>query len=321
MMQSSSSGRTRRQPAVRLLAQEYSESTMQERGSGQFDPTFVITKLGAKVNRAMVAGLLESLQQRETSSGGTMWQGSLRDASGLHYFSIGDFQDEGLIVKAEEWSKIIQEGTPLLMMMIAKTRIFQSDDGAVYTSLRPEEMCVISRTTYANWLVEVADATMQRVTASSKVKGLEANAQTFSEAGVKPENIEGMIKARNHYGEIDPEVYKLTVMRALDLAEGKSEVTEIPNNAKIVIDNSANEEKDESDDGNGDDATDTDVLRATIESIVRSADQGEGVDLPKIIANCQARGFSSEEVDSAIDDLASSGIIEEVRFAWFKIKE
>ena len=121
MMQSSPTGIARRQPAIRLLAQEFSESNLQERGSGQFDPTFVITKLGAKINRAIVAGLLESLQPRDTSSGSVMWQGSLRDASGLHYFSIGDFQDEGLVVKAEEWSKNLQEGDPILMMMVAKT--------------------------------------------------------------------------------------------------------------------------------------------------------------------------------------------------------
>lgn len=319
-MQPSPTGIIRRQPAIRLLAQEFSESSLQERGAGQFDPTFVITKLGAKINRAIVAGLLESLQTRDTSSGSVMWQGSLRDASGLHYFSIGDFQDEGLVAKAEEWSKNLQEGDPILMMMVAKTRIFESGDGAVYTSYRPEEMCVIDRTTYANWLVEAAEATMRRVVSADKSRGLEVNAKAFSEAGVESGHIEGLMLARNHYGEIDPEVYKLTVMRALDLAEGKSEVAELPNQPKIVIEENVNDSESESD-KNADDASDKDVLRATIESIVRSADEGEGVDLPKIIANCQARGFSNEEADATIDELVSNGVIEEVRFAWFKIKE
>ncbi len=318
--QSGSTGRIRRQPAVRMLAQEYTESSLQMRGSGQFDPNFVITKLGAKINRAIVAGLLESLQPRETSAGTTMWQGTLRDASGLHYFSIGDFQDDGLLVKAEEWSKNLQDGDPLLMMLVAKTRLFQSDDGAVYTSLRPEEMCIIDGSTYANWLVESADATMRRVTSADKARGLEVSAQAFAEAGVDADHIEGLVLARAHYGDFDPEVYKLTVMRALDLAEGKSGVADLPNQPKIVIkDNSPS--GDEKTEDNDNTATDIEVLRATIESIVRSADQGDGVDLTKIIANCQARGFSSEDADASLDEMVSDKVIDEFRFGWFKIHE
>jgi len=323
MMQASTT-RARRQPAIRLLAQEFSESSLQERGSGQFDPSFVITKLGAKVNRAIVAGLLESLQPRETSSGSTMWQGTLRDASGLHFFSIGDFQDDGLLAKSEDWAKSLADGEPILMIMVAKTRIFQSDDGAVYTSLRPEEMCVVNRATYANWLVEAANATMQRVASADKGRGLEPSAQAFAEAGVDADHIEGLILARNHYGEFDPEVYRLTVMRALDLAEGKAEVAELPNQPKITITNQSGTESSTNTSGKEDEdntASDTEVLRATIESIVRSADQGDGVDLAKIMANCQARGFANEEADAALDEMVSDKVIDEYRFGWFKIHE
>ena len=45
-----------RQSAVRIFAQEYSESSLIERGVGEYDPSFVITKLGAKVNRCLVCG-------------------------------------------------------------------------------------------------------------------------------------------------------------------------------------------------------------------------------------------------------------------------
>ena len=44
-----------RQPAWLMLASEFGESTLNEKGSGEFDPTFVITKLGAKVNRIIVS--------------------------------------------------------------------------------------------------------------------------------------------------------------------------------------------------------------------------------------------------------------------------
>ena len=54
-----------RQSAVRIFAQEYSESSLIERGVGEYDPSFVITKLGAKVNRCLVCGGLERMERRE----------------------------------------------------------------------------------------------------------------------------------------------------------------------------------------------------------------------------------------------------------------
>ena len=54
-----------RQSAVRIFAQEYSESSLIERGVGEYDPSFVITKLGAKVNRCLVCGGLERMERRD----------------------------------------------------------------------------------------------------------------------------------------------------------------------------------------------------------------------------------------------------------------
>ena len=58
-----------RQSAVRIFAQEYSESSLIERGVGEYDPSFVITKLGAKVNRCLVCGGLERMERRDGDSG------------------------------------------------------------------------------------------------------------------------------------------------------------------------------------------------------------------------------------------------------------
>ena len=44
------SRRSPRQTAIRMLAQEYSDASLTEMGTGEFDPSFVITKLGARVN-------------------------------------------------------------------------------------------------------------------------------------------------------------------------------------------------------------------------------------------------------------------------------
>ena len=67
-----------RQTAVRLFAQEYMDANLPEEGAGEYDPSFVITKLGAKVNRALVGGVIDRVERRETDNG-SFYTGHLRD--------------------------------------------------------------------------------------------------------------------------------------------------------------------------------------------------------------------------------------------------
>ena len=46
-MNQESARRISRQSAIRLFAQEYKEASLTEEGSGEYDPAFVITKIGA----------------------------------------------------------------------------------------------------------------------------------------------------------------------------------------------------------------------------------------------------------------------------------
>ena len=57
----------KRQPALPMFASEYGASTLSEKGSGEFDPSFVVTKLGSRVNRVIVAGLLERIERETTT--------------------------------------------------------------------------------------------------------------------------------------------------------------------------------------------------------------------------------------------------------------
>ena len=115
------------------------------------------------------------------------------------------------------------------------------------------------------------------------IRGLEADDDTYVSAGITRSKTKGMVLAKNHYGEVDSEVYKLTVMRSLDIAEGKNLITPNPISQPSVLDNEnndsgANEQTQTSsemgDDGDsdakGDVATDRDVLRATIQTIIQT---------------------------------------------------
>lgn len=310
--------RARRQPAWHMLASEFSDSTLSQQGSGEFDPLFVITKLGAKVNRVVVAGMLERLDPRETSNGSTLWQGQLRDPSGLHFFSVGDYAPESMRELTIQLSSRIEDGETVMLVMIAKARYFQNDEGAVYTSLRPEEAAVISRESYRNWLVEASNGMLERIDMHEKAASLEKSGEALAAGGI-PENMrEGLLLANEHYGEIDLETYRLNIMNSLDIAEDK-----VPNlsgptipASQTSLDTDTNsEEPEEMENASGEEID----LKKVLLDLISRLDQGEGVDFDTLLSNAAARGHDRDASESSLDELTEEGSVHEPRFGWFKI--
>ena len=297
-----------------MLASEFGTSTLNQQGSGEFDPLFIITKLGAKVNRVVVAGLLERLEPRETANGATMWQGHLRDPSGLHYFSVGDYAPESMRELTLQLSSRLDDGETIMMIMTAKARFFQSEEGAVYTSLRPEEGAIITRARYREWLVEAVSGMLERIDMHEKSLSLEKSIQSLSEAGI-PENMrEGILLANEHYGDIDLESFRLNTMQTLDIAEDK-----MPSSApqpKPTPQTSLNVEEDSQ--AVEDEKQDVDLKEVMLD-LIRRLDQGEGVDFDTLLSNAAARGHDRDDAEASLDDLSEEGSVHEPRFGWFKI--
>ncbi len=299
--------RIARQPAHLLLASEFGSATLNEKGSGEYDPSFVITKLGAKVNRIVAAGLLERLELRETSNGSSLYQGQLRDPTGLHYFSVGEYNSEMMQELAHQWTERLDDGEPLLVMMTSKTRWYQTDEGAVYTSLRPEEACVVSREIYANWLLDACEATMERMNQFTSSLEVEPTLDAYGRAGLPA----SLLAARNHYGEVDLEPFKLNLMQALDIAEGRIEAATTPPPMMSLP------EGDEGADGSA--PAGGEDVQAFLLQAIGHLDQGEGVTFDTLLKNAVARGFVREVAEAKLDDMLDSGTLEEPRFGWFRL--
>jgi len=298
-----------------MLASEFTDSTLSQQGSGEFDPMFIITKLGAKVNRVLVAGMLERLDPRETSNGSTLWQGQLRDPSGLHFFSVGDYASESMRELTIQLSSRIEDGESIMLLMTAKARYFQNEEGAVYTSLRPEEAAVVTREVYRNWLVKASQGMLERMDMLEKSSSLEKTADALAAADI-PENMrEGILLAGEHYGDIDVEPYRLNIMNALDIAEDKvpSFNSNNPPQSSLKV-----EEETEISQNDENNAVETDLTQVLLDLISR-LDQGEGVDFDTLLSNAAARGHDRDASESALDDLTEDGTVHEPRFGWFKI--
>ncbi|MAH08410.1 MAG: hypothetical protein CL961_01935 [Euryarchaeota archaeon] len=302
-------GRIKRQSAVHIFASEYGESTLSEKGSGEFDPSFVITKLGSRVNRVIVAGLLERIEGRDVSNGSVIYQGQLRDPSGVNYFSVGDYVSDSVKELTIQLAEKLESGEPILLMMVAKTRLYQTDEGAVYTSLRPEEMCLIDSSRYASWLAKTSDHMMIRMSNYMASLDFDANIESMSKSEFSEHQQLGLVAARNHYGELDLEHYRLNVMQALDIAEGKLESASKPAPQRIE---STIDEDNPADEKGSD-------IEAAITDIINTLDQGDGVDFETIIVNAEARGFQRSITEEKIEEMSDSGIVHEPAFGWFRL--
>tara|TARA_B100000767_G_scaffold266509_1_gene283976 strand:+ start:471 stop:1412 length:942 start_codon:yes stop_codon:yes gene_type:complete len=306
--------RAKRQPAWHMLASEFSEATLNEKGSGEYDPSFVITKLGAKVNRVVVAGLLERLEVRETSNGSTLYQGQMRDPSGLHYFSVGDYASESMRELTLSLVEKTEVGEPVLLLMVAKSRWYQTDEGAVYTSLRPEEACEIDAQQYALWLTRTCEDTLQRMKHYTDSLSAEPTREGLLAAEIPEQMVDGLLVSRNHYGEIDTENYTLNIMQALDIAEGRMEAASQPV-ATPSPPPSDGEESEESEAA----STGESEVKDSILSIIEQLDQGDGVDFETVLTNAVARGFDRSLAEEKLDELSNEGTLHEPRFGWFRI--
>jgi len=214
-------------------------------------------------------------------------------------------------------SSRIDDGEVIMLMMTAKARYFQTDEGAVYTSLRPEEAAVISRTVYREWLVRAAKGMLTRIDAHEKSINSEKSIDSLAKAGVPENLIEGLLLAGEHYGEIDKESYRLNILQTLDIAEDK-EVSTVPvvqAQKSLVVEESQSDDKESAKENQDGD------INSAILDLVKRLDKGEGVDFDTVLNNASARGYDRDAAEAALDDLSEDGEIHEPRFGWFKVTE
>ena len=310
-----------RQSAIRIFAQEYSDSNLPLEGVGEYAPSFIITKLGAKVNRALFGGVIDRFERREGDNGPT-YSGHLRDATGgVHRFQIAPFQPE-LHADAEELLARFESGDRFLMMMIGRARWFESDDGGIFTSFRAEEFTTVERSVYVNWLVEASAATLRRLDAYNLSLESENTNESLKSAGVPADLIEGMILAKNHYSSFDPENYKVGVLQSLSMAlSSNSEIEQMITSTEesTVLEVPENSPQMKTDAVKSDSKPTGDVDDVIL-NVIRSSSNPDGMPYDSIVLACVEAGFSRESSEDAIEDLRDIKCeIIEPRFGFFQI--
>ena len=185
-----------REVARRAFAAEFNDATYTFKESDdERAPVYSLLPTGQRANRVFVVGTLTETE--DVGDDSEYWRGRIVDPTGTFFAYAGQYQPEATSVLRDV-------ETPAYVAVVGKPRSYETDEGDVNVSLRPESITVVDGETRDRWVVETAERTLDRI-------------ESFGEAG------EYAAMAETQY---DPElsVYRDQVIAAIEDLESDAEV-------------------------------------------------------------------------------------------------
>lgn len=195
-----------REVARRVFASEFNDSTYTFKESDdERAPNFALLPTGDRANRVFVVGTLTETE--DVGEDSEYWRGRVVDPTGTFFVYAGQYQPEAA-------STLRETEPPAYVSVVGKPRTYQTDDGSVNVSLRPESIAVVDAATRDRWVVETADRTLDRIEAA---EAWEAEQEAPESGSTAPTN-EYAQMARDQYDS--PVVnYRNDVIQALEQLE------------------------------------------------------------------------------------------------------
>jgi hypothetical protein len=146
-----------REVARRVFAQEFNEGsyTFKESDDDRA-PVYLLLPTGERANRVMVVGTLTETE--DVGEDAEYWRGRIVDPTGTFFVYAGQYQPDAA-------STLRDIETPAYVSVVGKPRTYETDDGTVNVSLRPESITEVDAATRDRWVVETARRTIERIAA------------------------------------------------------------------------------------------------------------------------------------------------------------
>ena len=144
-----------REVAHRTFAQEFNDATYTFRESDDDRaPVYALLPTGTKANRVFVVGTLTETE--DMGSDDEYWQGRIVDPTGTVFMYAGQYQPEAA-------GMLRETDPPAFVAVVGKPRTYETDDGSINVSLRPEHLTIVDETTRNRWVTEAAERTLDRI--------------------------------------------------------------------------------------------------------------------------------------------------------------
>ncbi|MFO1533649.1 MAG: hypothetical protein ABR562_08180 [Thermoplasmatota archaeon] len=296
-----------REVAHRAFALEFNGSRHEIKGQGEKDPSFLVTPLGAKVNRVHVVGVCTDVEP--VGESGEVWRARISDPSGVFHVYAGNYQPEAA-------QALSQLKPPQYVAVTGKARTYEPEPGSVFVSIRPESVTVVDQATRDQWVLDTARRTTERLKAAKAAAG-GADAPTLVSQGISPPNAEGAVLARSHYGAADTSRFGAMARQAVShlLPGGEVPVHRIERTAAAQPTPSAEPTAWKPPAGPAKPSPEqeaaTEALDNSVLASVKKLEGQKGARWDDILSNAGTGGVGAEEVEEALNRLMDKGLVYE----------
>ncbi len=305
-----------RETAWRLFSPEFNGSKLEIKATEDKVPSYIVTPLGAKVNRVLIAGVLTEIEDRGTEEE-HMWTCRVQDPAGYFYVNAGRFQPEASAAMASL-------SAPCYVAAVGKVRMYRRDDGSIAMSVRPERIMQISEETYLEWVLDAAKSTWSRLKNMKRACSIpDATAETLMGMGSSPAEAEGIIYALDNDEPPSSEPYLKAIQSALrkllpeeGIDFGFPDADDIgPDEVVLDMPGTAQAPSSQEAPSRGKAAAEDAILRLLEEL---DAD-GKGAPRDELERRAEDMGISSVELEEITNSLMDKGLVYEPSLRYIKL--
>ncbi|SEO56379.1 hypothetical protein SAMN04487948_103249 [Halogranum amylolyticum] len=144
-----------REVARRVFAEEFNDAgyTFKE-SDDERAPVYLLLPTGERANRVFLVGTLT--EKEDVGEDSEYWRGRIVDPTGTFFVYAGQYQPEAA-------SALRELEAPSYVAIVGKPRTYETDDGSINVSVRPESITEVNAATRDRWVVETAQRTLERV--------------------------------------------------------------------------------------------------------------------------------------------------------------
>ena len=146
-----------REVARRVFANEFNDAgyTFKE-SDDERAPVYLLLPTGASANRVFFVGTLT--ERDDVGEDSEYWRGRIVDPTGTFFVYAGQYQPEAA-------STLRALEPPAYVAVVGKPRTYETDDGEIRVSVRPESITTVDAAVRDRWVAETARQTIDRVAA------------------------------------------------------------------------------------------------------------------------------------------------------------
>ena len=295
-----------REIAWRLFSSELNSATYEIKGDDEKSPSYVVTRLGAMVNRVLVAGVLTEKENVGTGDE-PMWRGRIQDlATGSFFINVGRYQPEAAAAMADI-------DTPAFIAVVGKVRTYTTDDDRVFVSIRPECIVKITEEIRAQWILDTARSTWERLNKMKKATTVEGlSEKTLLGKGFSEKDAKGIMTALDQYDVPNSTIYLKAIQTALR--------TILPDkNIDLGLPEDMSDIPDEIDIEPGATSKSNADMEDVILGLLGELDtDGKGAPRDELERRAESEGISSMELEEISNVLMDKGLVYEPNLRYLK---